>query len=89
MQVFCKSSNENAEAYCSVCGQGFSLYWERQTRTERAAALREIDKTLRQHHYDHAGREAHPERAFSVPEQSRFIGFSGAAVRGAAPSWAL
>jgi hypothetical protein len=89
MQVFCKSSNENAEAYCSLCGQGFALFWERQTRMERAEALREVEATLRQHHYNHAGCEAHPQRGFLVPEQRRLIAFSGASVQGTAPSWAL
>lgn len=89
MQVLCKSSNEHAETSCSVCGQGFALYWERQSKAERAQALKEIDKTLRSHHSKHAGPEAHPNRGFLVPEWSGPIAFSGAAILGNAPSWAL
>jgi hypothetical protein len=89
MQVLCKSSNEYAETSCSVCGQGFALYWERHTKTERTHALREIEKTLRGHHYNQAGPEAHPNRGFVVPEWKGSVAFSGAAILGSAPSWAL
>jgi hypothetical protein len=89
MQVLCKSSKEQVEACCSVCGQGFALYWERQSRAERAKALREIERTLRSHHQRQAGPEAHPTRGFLVPEWTGPIAFSGAAILGNAPSWAL
>jgi hypothetical protein len=89
MQVLCKSSNENAEIRCSVCGQGFALYWERPSRNERAEALQEIEKTLRKQHSNQAGPEAHPQKGFLVPEWHGPIAFSGAAILGNAPSWAL
>ena len=89
MQVLCQSSNQQVETSCSVCGQGFALYWERQSKSERANALREIDKTLRSHHYNQAGREAHPNQSFLVPEWKGPIAFSGAAILGNAPTWAL
>jgi hypothetical protein len=89
MQVLCKSSNESAEAHCSVCGQGFVLYWERQSRTERAEARREIEKTLRKHHVNQAGPQAHPQHGFLVPEWDGPIAYSGASILGNAPSWAL
>ncbi|HKF47772.1 MAG TPA: hypothetical protein VKB38_10480 [Terracidiphilus sp.] len=89
MQVFCRSSNGTADVCCSVCGQGFALHWERQTKLERAQALDEIAKALRGHHYNIAGPEAHPQRGFLVPERSGTATFSGAAVGGNAPSWAL
>jgi hypothetical protein len=50
MQVLCTSANGNAETYCCICGQGFVMFWERQSRRERAAAIREIQDSLRQHH---------------------------------------
>lgn len=89
MQVLCKSSNEAIETCCGVCGQGFVLYWERQTKTERAQALAEVNRILRHHHVDKAGPEAHPQRGFLVPEWNGPIAFSGAAILGNAPSWAL
>ncbi len=89
MQVLCKSSTEHADTCCRVCGQGFALYWEGQSKLERAQALREIEKTLRSHHLKVAGPEAHPTRGFVVQEGTGPIAFSGAAIRGNAPSWAL
>lgn len=89
MQVLCKSSNESADTCCSVCGQGFRLFWERHTKGERSQALHAIDKTLRDHHREHAGPEAHPVSGFLVPEWKGQIAFSGAAILGNAPTWAL
>jgi len=89
MQVLCKTSNEQIETCCSVCGQGFAMFWERPTKSERAEALREVEKTLRSHHYNQAGPEAHPRRGFLVPEWVGPVAFSGAAMLGNAPSWAL
>jgi len=89
MQVLCKSSSEQAGTSCSVCGQGFALYWERETKREKAQALREIDKVLRSHHSRVMGPEAHPSRGFLVPEWKGPVAFSGAAILGNAPSWAL
>jgi len=89
MQVLCKSSNETVETRCSICGQGFTLYWERQTRMEQAEALREVETTLRRQHSHESGPHAHPTRGFLVPEWNGPIAFSGAAILGNAPSWAL
>ena len=89
MQVLCKTSETTVETQCTVCGQGFALYFERQTRSERAEALRQIEQTLRTHHQRSAGPEAHPTRGFLVPEWNGPVAFSGAAILGCAPSWAL
>jgi hypothetical protein len=89
MQVLCTSANGNAETYCCICGQGFVMFWERQSRRERAAAIREIQDSLRQHHRDNRKRDAHPQNSFFVPERDCSSVGSGAAVRGCAPSWAL
>jgi hypothetical protein len=89
MQVVCKSSKDHAETSCSVCGQGFILFWERQTKMEKATALKEVAKTLRSHHSNQDGPEAHPGRSFLVPEWDGPIAYSGAAISGNAPSWAL
>ena len=92
MQVLCKSSNESNETIetsCSVCGQGFRLFWERQSKAERAQAMKEIGKTLRNHHKQSAGPDAHPERGFLVPAWEGPVAYSGAAILGNAPSWAL
>ena len=84
-----KSSQAAADTCCSVCGQGFVLDWERQTKVERAQALQEIARTLRGHHAKLAGPDAHPPCGFLVPESNGTLTFSGASIRGHAPSWAL
>jgi hypothetical protein len=89
MQVLCKSSNEAGDVCCSVCGQGFVLYWERPTKMERAQALREIAKALRAHHSKGSAADVHPQRGFLVPQWDGPVAFSGAAILGNAPSWAL
>ena len=89
MQVLCKSTSGNAETHCCVCGQGFVMFWERQSRTERIEAMKEIQNTLRHHHRNQRGPEAHPKGSFLVPESNSSDAGSGAAVHGTAPSWAL
>jgi hypothetical protein len=68
MQVLCKKANGNAETHCCVCGQGFVMFWDRQSRNERIAALHEIQETLRRHHRNASGSEVHPKDSFPVPE---------------------
>jgi len=89
MQVLLKSAESVVETRCSVCGQGFVMFWERQTRMERGEALRKIESTLRHHHETSAGPQAHPSKGFLVPEWDGPIAFSGAAILGNAPVWAL
>lgn len=89
MQVLCKNTNGTAETQCCVCGQGFVLFWERQSRTERAEALRQIQKKLLSHHHTTPGPQAHPQGSFLVPEWAGPIAWSGAAILGSAPTWAL
>ena len=89
MQVLCKSSKDAAEIRCSVCGQGFALYWERQSKTERTLAMKDVASALRKHHNTHAGPEAHPNCGFLVQSAIASLTFSGAANLGNAPSWAL
>ena len=68
MQVLCKSTNGNGETQCCVCGQGFVMFWYRQSRAERVEALKEIQTTLRHQHRNQRGSEAHPNGGFLVPE---------------------
>ena len=89
MQVLCKSTSNSPDLCCTVCGQGFVLLWERQSRAERATALREIARVLRAHHHELSSPNAHPKRGFVVPDGNDRLAFSGAAVSGDAPSWAL
>lgn len=89
MQVLCKSAETAVETRCSVCGQGFVLFWERTTKMEKFEALRQIDSTLRHHHHSGKTEHAHPQNGFLVPEWNGPIAYSGAAILGNAPAWAL
>lgn len=68
MQVLCKATKGNAETFCCICGLGFVMFWDRQSRAERTAALHEIQATLRSHHHTASGAEAHPTEGFPVPD---------------------
>jgi len=88
MQVFCRKTNGNAELRCCVCGQGFVMFWERQTATERAVTRAEIQEVLRRQHRSIAGCEAHPQSEFAMPEwDSLFTDPIGGA--GKVPVWDL
>jgi hypothetical protein len=88
MQVL-KTTSDSPDVCCTVCGQGFILFWERQSRAQRTLALREISRTLRNHHHKLSSCDAHPQRGFVVPDGHGPAEFSGAAILGNAPSWAL
>jgi hypothetical protein len=65
------------------------MFWERESRAQRAEAIREIQMTLRYQHRNQKGPEAHPNGGFLVPEWKGSNLASGAAILGNAPSWAL
>ena len=81
MKVYCKSTTGNAEFHCSVCGQGFVLFWERQPRIERVAVLSEIQQTMRRHHRSSPGSEAHPQGGFLAPDWGDPTELAAAALR--------
>ena len=88
MQVLCKASNTASDVRCSVCGQGFLVYWTRTSADERRKRRAEIVQTLREHHTDNNGPEAHPQAGFNLPEWNGEPALSAAALIGNAPSWA-
>ena len=49
MQVLCKSSENRVEVRCSVCWNGFAVYWDQQTQTEQTEALEGVVKALKNH----------------------------------------
>jgi hypothetical protein len=89
MQVLCKTTESNAETRCGICGQGFVMFWERQSQAERANAMAEIQNAFRHHHRRHTGTSAHPTGGFLIPEWNGAVAASGAAILGHAPTWAL
>jgi hypothetical protein len=64
MQVLCKATNGNAEIHCGVCGQGFILFWERESLRERTAVMGEMQETFRREHRRSPGRDAHLNGSF-------------------------
>jgi len=89
MQVLCKSTQSKGEVQCPICGLGFILFWERQSRQERADGLREIHRELIGHHRASAGQSAHPVRGFLVPEREGNIVHLAAPQLGMVPAWDL
>lgn len=89
MEVVCRKTNGNAELHCCVCGQGFVLFWDRQTASERIAARREIQESLRRQHGRSSGCEVHPEGSFMVPEWTASVFHTVLAIPGKAPVWEL
>ncbi len=89
MQVLCKATNGNAETHCCICGQGFVMFWDRQSRAERVAALHEIHESLRRHHRTASGPEAHPAADFLVPDLNGSSGLSAKSGFGTAPTWGI
>jgi hypothetical protein len=70
---------------CDVCGQGFRLYWERNSVDEQEAMRPAVLDELRQQHADAASdpsSDAHPSGPFNVPRWSGSPQFSGAALLG-------
>jgi hypothetical protein len=82
MQVLLRKSDEKNDVNCSVCGQGFRLYWERTSIEEQSIMRSAVLEELRQHHASDATAAAHPEFPFNVPSWTGSPQFSGAALLG-------
>jgi hypothetical protein len=86
MQVLLRKSDIHQDVQCSVCGQGFRLYWERTSPAEQATMRSIILGELRDHHAPEHGNDktssAHPASPFNLPSWSGPPQFSGAALLG-------
>jgi hypothetical protein len=89
MQVLCKASMTASDVRCSVCGQGFIVYWERNSLEEQAAARAMVQKQLADHHRESGAHDVHPVAGFNVPQWSGLPKFSAAALLGGAPEWSV
>jgi hypothetical protein len=71
MQVLVRRSEFRQDVRCSVCGQGFRLYWEPNSPAERATMRSIVSGELRDHHSrQHGGDQtasAHPFDLFRLP----------------------
>lgn len=89
MQVYCRKTNGNAELNCCVCGQGYVIFWDRQTAMERVVVRAEIQQMLRRQHREAAVCEAHLLQEFVVPEWQSTHPHEVAVVAGDVPVWEL
>ena len=72
-EVVCQLSNEASDVRCSVCGQGFLVYWAKFSRAEQEQSRRMIQDVLRGHHGGEAAgvdpHAVHPREDFMVVER--------------------
>ena len=71
MQVLLRRSEFRQDIRCSVCDQGFRLYWEQNSPSERATMRSIVLGELRDHHSREQGGDptpaAHPFDLFRLP----------------------
>jgi len=90
MQVLCERSNAGSDVRCGVCGQGFLVYWERSSRTEREAARKDVMQAIRGQHEDvTTGHHAHDAVRFTVPTWSGDPSYSGGGLLGGVTAFAV
>ena len=92
-QVLCTLSHEGSDVRCTICGQGFLVYWSRFSRAEQAECRRIVQDQLREHHVaakdPGADRRIHPRAPFNVPDWTGLPHFSAAALLGNSQSISL
>lgn len=82
MQVLLRKSDTRQDIQCTICQQGFRIYWERTSPAERDTMRAIVHGELcRQHEVDKS-EAAHPELPFTVPQWSGAAQYSGAALLG-------
>jgi hypothetical protein len=89
MQVLCKLSNTVSDVRCTVCGQGFLVYWSRTSLAEQEVTRREVVDALALQHGNSTSPDVHPRSGFNVPAWGGLPHFSGAALLGGAENWSL
>ena len=89
MQVLCKTSNSASDVQCSVCGQGFLVYWARTSRAEQEETRRQVIEALAEQHSSSDSIDVHPRTGFNIPAWSGVPSFSAAALLGGAHNWSV
>jgi len=81
MQLLLKHSENKKDIECSICRQGFRLYWEPTSMAERETMRAIVQGELRLHHrsLNNELQTVHPEQPFHLPEWAGDYQFSGAA----------
>ena len=69
MQVLLKRTDEKKDIECTVCRQGFRLYWAPEAPAERATIRAIVESELSRHHDSNDSTAAvHPTGHFSLPD---------------------
>ncbi len=82
MQVLIRKSDIKQDVACTICGQGFHLYWERTSIAEQEAMRDSVLDSLRQDHTNDFTSAAHTDVPYTVPRWEGSPEFSGAALLG-------
>jgi len=82
MQVLLRKSASRKDIQCTVCHQGFRVYWERTSPAERETMRAIVHSELRHQHANDPTAAAHPEQPFNLPQWSGAPQYSGAALLG-------
>jgi len=82
MQVLLKRTEDKTDIECTVCRQGFRIYWERSSPSERDTMRAIVQGELVRHHHGDSTSSAHPQKPFNLPEWGGQPEFSGAALLG-------
>ncbi|WP_263366854.1 hypothetical protein [Edaphobacter bradus] len=82
MQVLLKKADSTHDIQCSICNQGFRLYWERTSPAERATMRAIVGAELRHQHTTDQTASAHPDAPFNMPDWAGPPQYSGAALLG-------
>ena len=82
MQVLLRKSDDRQDIKCTICGQGFRLYWERTSLEEQAAMRTQLADELVLQHASDRSLAAHPSTPFNLPSWQGPAQFSGAALLG-------
>src|SRR5260370_17286218 len=89
MQVLLRRSDDKQDIQCSICNQGFRLYWERSSLAEQATMRAIIHGELRQQHATDETPSPHPSAPFNLPTWSRPPQNSGPAPLAGLPDFHL
>ena len=90
MQLLCRSYEGSSDVCCPVCGQGFQLYWTRQSPVDHTGLLSGVVDALGRQHVSHGTAEAHDMAEAHNSAGSFMSGIKlpiAPARRGGEPAW--
>jgi hypothetical protein len=69
MRIVCDHEEFHPDTRCSVCGEGFVLYFEGESSHDKSMAIQETMMVLSHHHDEHEGNNVHPRGIFILEER--------------------